>query len=230
MKKDKLTVKGEEEPDLTTVDVEGLLSQLSSKNDDYVFKLRRILSDNGMDDAKQHDILARLLPEMLENQHAGKPATQVYGPVTEKANSILFAPKPKKKAPFLLGALDLSLFFGAVFAGIFGLMTAYNPKQAQAANGFLPLVVMAVSAGFIFTYFNDWAAQDKATRKKTWIVMMWGMLAVFGASLISSAVSVLNTPLTRPMPWQVALGVAVVFYGIHFYLKKKYNLKGVLQS
>jgi uncharacterized membrane-anchored protein len=211
-----------------TVDVDALLQQLTKKNDEYVFKLRRILSEHQYTEAQQRQLLASMLPEMVEAQRQGKPATQLYGPVTVKADSLINAPKPKKKVPFWLSGIDLSLFFISIFALIYGIMAYIRPKQMTGASGIASLLLMAIAAGFIFTYYNQWTHKPKKERPKTWLLMLAGVALVMLASIASSSLALLKSPLTNPSPWPVYLGLAVVSYGAHWYLKRRYQLDGIM--
>ncbi|WP_054777324.1 DUF1129 family protein [Lacticaseibacillus saniviri] len=51
--------------------VDELMTQLSKKNDDYVFKLRRGLEEHKVPEAKQEAVLAELLPEIITAQNKG---------------------------------------------------------------------------------------------------------------------------------------------------------------
>lgn len=217
----------QEETATVVVDVDQLLTELSKKNEEYVFKLRRILTDNGYSEDKQRDVLANLLPQMVDEQHKGKPATQLYGPVTEKANSIINAPKPVKKAPFWLSSIDLSLFFMAIFAAIYGLMIFFNANKSQAGTGLMSLAIMSIMAGVVFAYFNQWQTQPKDKRPRTVWVLLIGILVVLAGSFLSSALALIKSPLTQPTNWIAYAVVAVVTYGIHFWLKRQYHLPSV---
>lgn len=69
-----------EQPAVTPepVDIEGLEAKLSKKNADYLFKFKRALNAEQVPAERQTEILAEMLPEMVAEQHKGKPATQVY--------------------------------------------------------------------------------------------------------------------------------------------------------
>jgi uncharacterized membrane-anchored protein len=214
----------------TTVDVDGLLSELTKKNDEYVFKLRRILKEHQYTDAQEHKVLADILPEMVEAQRAGKPATQIFGPVTVKADSIINAPKPVKQAPYWLTGLDLSLFFASIFGLMYGIMAFIKPKNMTAGSGIASIIIMAGMAGFIFSYYNIWSRRDKKKRAKTWLIMLGGVAAIIVASLASSLLAVIKSPLTSPTVWPVYAVVAVVCYGAHWLLKRQYNLPGIMAA
>ncbi|KRO16390.1 DUF1129 family protein [Lacticaseibacillus saniviri] len=206
--------------------VDELMTQLSKKNDDYVFKLRRGLEEHKVPEAKQEAVLAELLPEIITAQKQGKPANQLYGPVTEKVNAIVFAPKPVKVQPLWLTMLDMGLFFLSLFALVYGVGAYINPKN-QPQGGLLPMLIMAVVAAVIFGYYNNWTKQKKGERRSGWIIGLSAFLLITLASFGSSALAQLKSPITNPMPWYGYAVVAVIAYGAHWLMKRQYNLKSV---
>ncbi|KRK74041.1 DUF1129 domain-containing protein [Lacticaseibacillus nasuensis] len=220
------------EEQVIEVDVDALLGELSKKNDEYVFKLRRILTENGYSEDKQRDILANLLPDMVQAQHEGKPANQLYGPVTVEADHIMHAPKPAPKVPFWLSATDLSLFFMSMFCLIYGFMAYFSStaKQMQQGSGILSLLVMSIMAGVMFSYFNTWNRLPKDKRPKTWILLLAGVALILVFSFLSSVLVLIKSPLTSAMAWPVYGVFAVLCYGAHFFLKRKYKLPGLFAN
>lgn len=212
------------------VDVDELLGQLTKKNDEYVFRLRKILTDSGWPEQKQRDMLANLLPEMLEGQRQGKPATQLYGPPTAKADAILKAPKPRPVVPLWLSAGDLTLFFLAIFCVIYGLLATFGGKNMQAGSGILSLAIMSLMAGILFAYFNQWNTLPKDKRPKTWVLLLAGVALILLGSVAASVLSAIKSPVTQASPWPAYLVVAVVAYASHYYLKRRYQLPGLLAA
>ncbi|KRM71762.1 DUF1129 domain-containing protein [Lacticaseibacillus brantae] len=210
-----------------TVDVEALIGQLSKKNDDYIFKFRRELNDHAIPEAQQQTILAEMLPEMLAAQKQGKPATQLYGPVTVKVESILNAPKPVKKQPYWLVATDMSLFFLSLFALVYGVGAYFNPKSVTGAGGLVPMLLMALMAGFVFSYYNEWTRSPKDQRRPMWQILIGAMLIILLFSLLSSTVGQIKSPVTSAMSWIADAVLAAVAYGAHWLLKRQYGLRGV---
>lgn len=207
-----------------------MIEQLTKKNDEYVFKLRRELKDGGMSATDEETLLKTMLPEMITAQRQGKPATQLYGPVTVKANEILHTPKPEPKKPMWLLIVDQSLFFIAILAVMYGALAYFNPKtQNTATSGFLSLLLLSFMAGIFFVYYADWMQKDKKERRSAWLVLGGGVLLVVAVTFLSSALALLNTPLTQPMPWFANIIVGVVAYGIHWVLQHRYHLKSFFQ-
>ncbi|WP_390409039.1 DUF1129 domain-containing protein [Lacticaseibacillus jixiensis] len=212
------------------VDVEALLSELTKKNDEYVFKLRRILKEHQYTDAQEHKVLVDILPEMVEAQRTGKPATQIYGPVTVKADSIINAPKPRPHVSLWLSGLDLSLLFASIFGLMYGIMGYFKPKAVQTSSGLASVIVMAVMAGYIFAYYNDWARQPKGKRTKTWLITVGAFAAILLGSFLSTGLSQIKSPITSPAPWQAYAVMTVVGYGAHWLLKRRYKLPGLMAA
>lgn len=213
----------------TVVNLDELLPQLSKKNNDYVFRMRRYFTDHEIPEAKQRRLLEGLVPEMLQGQREGKPALQLYGPPTAKADSLLHAPKATKQAPYLLTAIDLSLFFTGMFALVFGAMALMNTStQKNAVNGVLPLLVMAIGVGFVFAYFNNWTRAAKADRAPIWKMVLLLVPAFLLVSFGSSALALVDSPLTRATTWPVYGIMAAIGFGGHYWMKQKYQLPGVM--
>lgn len=211
-----------------TVDVDALLPQLSKKNDEYIFKLRRILTQHQWTEERQRTVLAKMLPEIITAQHQGRPATQLYGPVTEKAESLIHAPKPIKKVAFWLSGVDLGFLFASMFGLVYGGMALVNHGKASAGNGLLSIIVMAMTAGFAFALYNDWSRAKKDARMKTWQILTLAVAIILAGSWVSGALAYLKTPLTTTMPWWAYLILAAASYGIHWLLKRKYHLRGLM--
>ena len=203
-----------------------MIARLTNKNNEYVFKLRRELKDGGMSEADEEALLKTMLPEMITAQRQGKPATQLYGPVTVKANEILHTPKPEPKKPLWLLVADQGLFFMAILAAVFAVMTYINPKsQNNASNSFAYLVMLSLMAGLFFVYYADWMERDKKNRRSAWLVLGGGIVLVLAVTFIGGALMMLDTPFTRAMPWFVDVIIAVVAYGSHWLLQRRYHLK-----
>ena len=165
---------------------------------------------------------------MIEAQRQGKPATQIYGPVTVKADSLINAPAPKKVVPFWLSGLDLSLFFASIFGLMYGVIAYIRPKTMAAGSGIASLLIMSLMAGFLFSYYNMWTRRDKKQRGKTWLMMIAFIAAILVASFASSTLSLVKSPLTSPTIWPVYAGMAVVCYGAHWLMKRYFKLPGLM--
>ncbi|MCT2892484.1 DUF1129 domain-containing protein [Lacticaseibacillus paracasei] len=207
-----------------------LIARLTNKNDEYIFKLRRELKDGGMNSADEEELLKTMLPEIITAQRQGKPANQLYGPVTVKADEILHTPKPEPKKPMWLMVIDQSLFFMSILAVMYGALAYFDTKSQNAASSsFVYLVMLSLMAGLFFVYYADWMQQDKKKRRSAWLVLGGGVVLVVLITFIGSALAMLDTPFTRPMPWFVNIIIGAIAYGIHWVLQHRYHLKSFFQ-
>lgn len=218
-------------PEPKPVDVDALLGQLTKKNSDYVFKLRKFLKDNGADEIKEHDILTEFLPKIVEEQKSGKPANQVYGSPSVLALNLLHAPKPKQKHNFWLETLDLGLSFLAIFAVIYGAMSFFAKNASQeSSGGLVSLMLMAFVASFVFNYYNRWTLMSRDTRPNLFLIIIVGMVIIVAVSLLSTKLTTVKTPITESLPATGQFIVAIAAYAIHFFLKRYYHLPNLFQA
>jgi uncharacterized membrane-anchored protein len=224
--------KQEQQEVAPAVNVDELLPQLSNKNSDYVFKLRKFLKEDGADDEKEHAVLVEFLPKILKDQREGKPATTVYGAPSELAQRILNAPKPVKKQPFWIETVDLGLSFLAIFAVMYGLMSFFAKNKSQASSGgFVSLLLMSFVAAFVFTYYSRWMDMPKGKRPNLFLLIIAGMALIVLVSLGATWLTVHgNTFLTAQLPAVGQFIVAILAYGGHFFLKRKYHLRNLFQA
>jgi uncharacterized membrane-anchored protein len=71
--------------------------------------------------------------------------------------------------------------------------------------------------------------QDKKKRRSAWLVLGGGVVLVVSITFIGSALAMLDTPFTRPMPWFVNIIIGAIAYGIHWVLQHRYHLKSFFQ-
>lgn len=207
------------------VDIEALSAQLSKKNADYLFKFKRALKNEGISEAQQQAMLAEMLPEMLEAQHKGQPANQLYGSVTVKINHLLHAPKPPVKTSLQLQMLDNGLIFLIMYLAING-VSAYFAKGKATGIGITSIVITAVLAGVIMTYPMRYSQMPKAQRPPFWkmALIVVGLTLVFVAAY---GVTILIPSVLNPvLPPIVQLVIAGILIAVRIYLKRRFKITG----
>lgn len=212
-----------------------LETQLTNKNQQYIFDLKKALDAANLSETEKAVALHEILPVLVQEQKSGKTARQLFGTVSERTDVILNAPAGKKDTnttPFFMW-LDNALLILAVFGLMLGAMGLLMKSSAQV-YGVITLFLMAGIGGWVFylmykyVYRYEQKGADKSERPKMWKIMLiltgafllW--ISVIGISaLIPATINVILPPVGL-------LVVGAVTFAIRYYLKKKYNMVGSL--
>lgn len=198
-----------------------LRSQLSNKNEEYVFKLNKYLLDDGFKEDEAKEAIDKMMPEIVDNQIKGVPANQLYGPVTKKAGEIVHPVKKVKKTPFWASSVDNSLLFFALFGLLYGVV-AFTSKNSSSSNqtGIITLIILSGMWGTLLTWFNIQMKKPKKERPGWGITI--GYLAV-GLMLMFVFLGAMTFVPATINPSLNGIGyfiVAVVVYGIRFVFRR----------
>ncbi|MFC3927170.1 DUF1129 domain-containing protein [Streptococcus caprae] len=210
------------------------LTELTKKNQEFVHIATNQLIKDGKNDTEIKEILETIIPTILENQKKGYTARHLYGAPTawaagfsKPATAANMANQEAKNTNPWLMWLDTSLLFLALFAGMNGILGFF--KQATVNYGIISLFVLAFAGGgamyatyyYIYRHMN---APDRSQVPSLWkrlgilLVISLGWVAIFSLSTLIPASINLAAP---AIP---ALIIAVVAFGIKFYLQRKYNI------
>lgn len=214
-----------------------LETQLTKRNEQYVYDLRKALSLANLSESLQAQALANILPELVEGQKSGKTARQLFGTVTERARLILETPEPVKESGIFQMWLDNSLLLFIFLTLMAGVLPLFSKSVASGQQqGILTILVGAISGGYAFyliykyVYKFDRPGADQKGRPggfKSILIMMGIMLiwmfVFMAAALIPPTINVALAP-------AVNVALAVLAFAIRYYLKKKYNIRGSMFS
>lgn len=208
------------------VDIEGLEAKLSKKNEDYLFKFKRALNAEQVPAERQTEILAEMLPEMVAEQHKGKPATQVYGPVTTKIDQLLHAPKRPKQTSLQLQMLDNGLIFLIMYLAFNGIAAYFSTKGSATSIGITSIVITAALAGVIMTYPMRYTQMPKEQRPPFWkmaLVVIGLTLAFVAAYGVTILIPSFLNPVLPPL---VQIVIAALLIGVRIYIKRRFKITG----
>lgn len=212
---------------INSADSAELRKQLSNKNEEYVFKLNKYLTDDDFTEAEAKEVIDNMLPEIIANQIKGTPANQLYGPVSKKAGDIAHPVKPKKKTPFWALSVDTSLLFFALFGVLYGIVgLTSKDKSSQNQTGIITLILLAAMWGVLLTWFNLQMKKPKAERPSLWLTigyMAAGLIVMF---IFLGLMQFVPTTINPPLNGVIYLILAVVAYGGRFLFRRTMGIKG----
>ncbi|MBV7392172.1 DUF1129 domain-containing protein [Enterococcus alishanensis] len=222
---------------LTQENVE-LESQLTKRNEQYIFDLKKALAAANFSQEQTTTELNEMLRALVEEQKRGVTARQLYGTVTERMEAIVNKPvvKAKSTQPFLMW-LDNFLMFFALLAALSGIMSFFMPAGQSVSTYGLTAIILAAALGgvifymmYLFFYQYDEPGADKSKKPKTWKSILIIVVAFVLWYIIFNATVYLPTSL-NPMLNPIALIIlAAASLGLRFFLKKRFGVVSSFSS
>ena len=203
-----------------------LRKKLSNKNQDYVFRLEKFLTEDQnytMDQVEP--AIDQILPEIIIAQRKGIPASNLYQKAPrEKAIEIANPKKEPPKNKFWMHAVDNGLLYFIIFAGFFGLVQLFSNQKAATGSqmGVLTLISVTVLFGILMAYYNDLFSREKDQRPAMWKIVLLG---AFFVGIIMIWIMFTSLPFLRVInpilnPW-----VYIVLAGIAFFVRRWFRQK-----
>lgn len=209
--------------------------QLTKRNAQYVFDLRKALKATSVAPETQTTEIERVITTLVEVQKTGRTARQEFGTVNEFIANIGKTPKKPREIVMWKMVLDNSLMllmFLAILAAVFGFMSTKTTASGVSAYGIITMPVAAIAGGFafyiIYRYVNqyDQPGGDRSKRPGFWKATSITGAAFIGWFVLISFVSVIPSSINLTLPPVVCLAIAVVTFFVRRYLKQRYNLQG----
>lgn len=210
-----------------------LETQLTKKNQQYIFDLKKSLEAANLSEEEKAVALHEILPVLVQEQKTGRTARQLFGTVSERTEAILNQPEEIKETKPVFMWLDNALLILGVFGLMLGIMGLFFKESVQV-YGLVTLLLMAGLGGWVFYLMYKYVYQyerpgaDKSQRPKIWktILIMGGaflfwVLIIGVSALIPPVINIILAPTALTVIGAGALG-------IRYYLKKKYNIVGSL--
>lgn len=225
------------EYELMAID-QALFAQLTKRNQQFLLAVDKNLVAANLTAAIRRDIYTEMAETLVEGQHTGQTARQLYGTPTECASVILKQQFPTEsdgeKSPDWQIALDGALILGSVFTFItgFSLMRAGEGATTTAMSmGLITLILNYIVAGFSMLSTskvlpNMDAPKGQRGYIKYFTVSFASMLVWVAVVTLSSVF--LPASINPMLPYELYLLIGAGTFFLRFYLKKKWNIKGGL--
>ncbi|GEL12791.1 membrane-bound protein conserved in bacteria [Lapidilactobacillus concavus DSM 17758] len=229
----KIAEQEQNQAEIATMSAAELRTELSHKNNDYIFKLHKLLVEGGYADADANTKIDALLPEIIQNQRIGKPATQLYGSASFKYDQMIHAKAKPKKVKYWMRSLDMSFLYLVILSVLFGVMGLIPGKKntTSQSSGIVTLIIMAIAFGFLLTWFTDTMEASRNRKKEEKHRFNWGTigkvsLATIGVLLLISLTALVNPAINPVLPAWGYLILAAASYGARYLFRLHYHITG----
>ena len=210
------------------------LEQLTNKNKEYMIKLNRMLESHTTISERTR-LFHQMLPTLLEEQAKGVTARQLYGTVTDQAQSIIQIPEADKEGKMEERSedwklfLDSALMLGGLFAIVQGISGFVDAKSAQGgAMGIVSLLLNFLIGGVVGLLMTKYAPKKgdqnglgKYLFVSTVAMLVWVVIMMAVVLAVPPSINVM-------LPASVIFGAGIVSIIAKFILKKQLNIKGTL--
>ena len=223
---------GKKEPktiDEIKAENEVLYTQLTNKNQNYMFQLNSQLETLDYDETKKAHVFNKMYDEIIAAQASSITARKIYGTVSDQADNILGKKvnvngEDGEKSSDKLIYLDGALLMGGFFNVIYG-FSAMRSMDAQV--GIIQVILNFVLGGvaiMLLTRFVPKPGQKKGLLKYAGATMV---VIVSWTLLMAMLVTVLD-PINLIIPGALVLIIGLAGIAAKWYFKKKFDIKGTL--
>lgn len=210
------------------------LEQLTKKNKEYMFKLNRMLEEHTTS-SQRTELFHEMLPTLLNEQSKGVTARQLYGTVTDYAQTFIETPeqkeknKPEERSEDWKLFLDSALMLGGLFAVVQGISGFVDAKSAQGgAMGIVSLLLNFIIGGVVGLLMTKYAPRKgdenglgKYLFVSTVAMLVWVVIMMAVVLAVPPSINVM-------LPASAIFGAGIIAIIAKVILKKQLNIKGTL--
>lgn len=209
---------------------EAYMGELSKRSYEYIYKLRKILSET-MDMESQETALHDLLPQVIDAQRKGTTAVQLLGPVQECAHRILH---PKKEVRHLKNWqiwVDNTLVTMALLGLVSGLLTLGAKGAVSSMSRIFTYVISSMAGGLTFFYFYklinqyDLPGADKSKKPSGFKQVLIMIAGALGWWVVTAITGFIPTRINIAVPPLYILIIAGLAYFARYILKQTWGYK-----
>ncbi|GEP18947.1 DUF1129 domain-containing protein [Pediococcus argentinicus] len=212
-------------------------AELTKRNADFMFRLRKELADQKIDADKLKQALDDTEAKLLEGQKKGQTAKQLFGTPTEHMQEIVHGPKRQIGAQttdnLWLRAVDNGLIFMALFSAMYALMAFFQPAaivKSPGPAGLLAIIGTSAVGGIGMGYVYKWLYPSSNGGKRP---TFWRQIGVTTAAVLAWIVaymvfSVIPSVINPTLPAFGYVILAALAFGGRWLFRRRYNIVGGL--
>lgn len=195
---------------------------LTNKNEDFIFRFKRLLAQNGqLSGEKIDEITTEVEQRLLSAQGTGKTAAQLFGTPTQAVQQYLDPRNNTKKLheyKFWNLALDTSLAILMLFLAVFGVSLFFSKNANNQGAGIVSLILISALGGSIYTAVvvkltpNPKGKQQANAKSNRWLYLIGAVLAWLIGFLVLGMLPSMINPTLPPVVYIVLLGLAYLLF------------------
>lgn len=206
--------------------------QLTKRNYEYIFQVRKALLKAGYLEEKVEKILSELTSQLLAVQSKGQTARQLFGTISECVSNLQEHEEVvvKNDHPFWMW-LDNSLLMFGLLSAMTLLTTFFVKSNGVKGQGIVTLLGMAISGGLVFLlmyqffYKYQKPGADRSKKPKWWISVLVILVAMAAWLLILSLTAFLPVQLNPDLPKEVMLVITAFSIAGWWIFHKRFNME-----
>lgn len=207
-----------------------LYTQLTNKNQDYIFQLNGRLDEMGYDSTKKEYVFNAMLHEMISAQEESIPAKRIYGTVTEQADNIFgknvdLPEEEQEKSPTWMLYMDGALLMGGLFGIVNGIASWATSGEPV---GLLQVIMNFLIGGLAVLVLTKYAPKQGQTKGLFKYIIATIGIMFFWVIVITFVLALIPSVLNPIVPGPVIVGIAVVALLARWYLKRKLDIQGTI--
>ncbi|MDR0199527.1 MAG: DUF1129 family protein [Streptococcaceae bacterium] len=208
------------------------LSNLTSKNSDYVHSVTRQLMLSGKSDSDVKVILAEILPQILEAQKDGTTARALLGTPTDFVAQ--YKPKTEdknsntNKNPWLM-MLDSTLLIFCLLALVSGAISTFE-KNAMV-YGLISLIVTSIAGGAVMYAIYRFSYAPKDDTPKNFFAkhpIIFVVLAMLGWIILTTLTGLLPLSINIHPQGPILIAAAAISFALRYYLKQHFHIQSAM--
>ena len=207
-----------------------LRTQLTNKNEQYIFQLDARLDQLDYNPVKKVYVINEMLHEIIEGQKKHLQARKIYGTVTEQANHIandeFEVPEgEQEKSPTWMLYLDGALLLGGIFSLVNG-FGAYQDPTTQV--GLFQVILNFLLGGVAVLTLIKYSPKHGEAKGMFKYILATVTVMLLWIATIALSLAFIPEVINPTVPPVIIMIIGAIALGAKWYLKKELDIKGTL--